>query len=132
MVNKKKREQLGMPFGTASGKLRKSIIFWLVQETKRDMCFRCDTQIVDIDNLSIEHKEDWLDSSDPVELFFSLDNIAFSHLKCNISATDRKHGDRAMYNPGGCRCNKCVDANRNYARDHIRNKRNIPEEAYRV
>lgn len=38
-----------------------------------------------VDELSIEHKEPWENSDNPKELFFNLDNISFSHLKCNIS-----------------------------------------------
>lgn len=84
--NKKKSEQLGMPIGTASAKLRKSILFNILKETGKNICFQCGKEINSEDELSIEHKVPWLDSSNPVELFFSLENIAFSHLKCNIGA----------------------------------------------
>jgi len=36
------------------------------------------------ETFSIEHVIPWLDSEDPVKLFFDLDNISFSHLKCNV------------------------------------------------
>ena len=81
--NKKKYEQLGVPFGTASAKLRKALIFKMVQRLNEDVCYRCGEKIDSIDNFSIDHKTDWLDSKNPVELFFDLDNIAFSHLTCN-------------------------------------------------
>ncbi len=84
-ANRKKTEQLGMSIGTASNRLRKKILFDLVQKTNLDICFRCDERITDISNLTIEHKIRWLDSKNPVELFFDLNNIAFSHSKCNIS-----------------------------------------------
>lgn len=79
--NKLKSEFLGMPHGTATHKLRKMILFRLVKETKQDVCFRCKTKITSINELSIDHKEPWENSS--VELFWDLNNIAFSHLKCN-------------------------------------------------
>lgn len=79
--NKRKNEFLGMPHGTANGKLRKNIIFKLVQQTNQDNCFRCGELILTVDELSIEHKLPWEGRS--VELFWDLDNIAFSHLKCN-------------------------------------------------
>lgn len=82
----KRNEQLGMPLGTASGKLRKAILFQLVQDTKRDTCYRCKSKISRISELSIEHMIPWLDSKNPQELFFDISNIAFSHIKCNISA----------------------------------------------
>lgn len=128
--NKKKSEQLGMSHGTASNRLRKAIMFALVKEAGLDVCFQCGEQIKDIGNLSIEHKIPWLDSKDPAGLFFDLNNIAFSHLKCNIGAGRKQeylkpipeHGTRARYihHKDGCRCDKCRKANAEY----IRNRRN--------
>jgi len=87
--SKKKAELLGEPAGTANAKLRKAIIFWLVQETGRDICYRCGEKISTIDELSIEHKESWMTAENPAEAFHNLDNISFSHLGCNCSAADR-------------------------------------------
>ena len=84
LSNKKKAKILGMPIGTASNRLRKKILFSLVQQTEQDICFRCDQKIERIKELSIEHKIPWLNSENPIELFFDLENIAFSHLACNI------------------------------------------------
>jgi len=85
MGNNKKAETLGMPHGTANGRLRKSIMFKYVVLAGDNFCFKCGAEIVSIDDLSIEHKEPWEGIS--AELFFDLDNIAFSHLKCNIPHT---------------------------------------------
>lgn len=74
-----------MDDATASHKLRKLILFSLIQQTAKDICFRCQTKIEVVEDLSIEHKIPLLDSSNPVSIFFDLDNIAFSHLKCNIA-----------------------------------------------
>jgi hypothetical protein len=82
----KKQQQLGVPFGTACHQLRKEILFGLVKEVKRDFCFRCGKQIAESRDLSIDHKEPWLHSSDPRTVFFSLENIAFSHRACNTDA----------------------------------------------
>lgn len=82
----KNQVQLGIPFGTACHQLRKSIMFELVKETKRDVCFRCGQRITQLKELSIEHKDPWRDSANPKELFYSWDNIAFSHLKCNCES----------------------------------------------
>jgi hypothetical protein len=82
----KKQEQLGVPFGTACHQLRKEILFELVKEVKRDFCFRCGKQIVTSQDFSIDHKEPWLHSEKPKDLFFSLTNISFSHRLCNTNA----------------------------------------------
>lgn len=76
--------QLGMPLGTASNRLRKEIMFYLAKQLNKNVCFRCGNEILTSSEFSIEHKIDWLDSDKPQELFFDIENIAFSHLKCNI------------------------------------------------
>jgi DNA phosphorothioation-dependent restriction protein DptG len=84
--NHKKALQLGEPIGTASHKLRKLILFSLIVELGRNKCFQCQEEIKEVSTLSIEHKEPWLDSESPKEKFFDLENIAFSHISCNIGA----------------------------------------------
>lgn len=83
MPNHKKRSaQLGMPFATANSRLRKSILFMLLQKYEENKCYVCKQVIVSKDDLSIEHKLPWEDV-DP-KLFWDLDNIAFSHIRCNV------------------------------------------------
>lgn len=84
-TNDKKAQQLGMPFGTASNKLRKMILFKLLGMLNLNACFRCHLPIA-LEELSIEHKVAWLDTTNPVDTFFDLDNIAFSHVTCNTGA----------------------------------------------
>ena len=88
--NKVKSDQLGMPFGTANYKLEKSIQFYLIQKSGLDVCFRCGAKIENAEDLTKDHRIDWLHSDDPVRLFFSLENIAFSHARCNKRASDDK------------------------------------------
>jgi|WetSurSiteA1Bulk_404760.scaffolds.fasta_scaffold01794_2 hypothetical protein len=88
--NKKKDELLGEPHGTANAKLRKAILFQLLQETGKDICFQCGKKIEEIESLSIEHKKSWMAAKDPIKSFYDLNNIAFSHLKCNINASNKK------------------------------------------
>ncbi len=107
--NEKKSKQLGMPHGTASGKLRKQIMFSLIQVCGMDDCHQCGYKIESVETLSIDHKVPWLDSGDPVGLFFNLDNIAFSHINCNIRAgrrTIKPCPSLAAYRRG-CRCPEC-------------------------
>jgi hypothetical protein len=101
----RKKQQLGMPFGTACNKLRKNIMFSLVQRVGWDICFKCGKKIDSVDEFTIEHKIPWLDNDS--DLFWDLDNIAFSHAKCNkpdIHRRGRKIG------PAGtswcCSCQK--------------------------
>ena len=129
--NRKKYEQLGMPLGTASNKLRKQILFSLVQETGKDFCFQCGETIKSIDNFSIEHKIPYLDSDDPVGLFFDPENISFSHLKCNVRAArsnskcgpQSEHGTRSRYGYG-CRCSLCRKAQADYQREYMKRRNN--------
>lgn len=76
-----KNEFLGMSGGKASNILKKQILFMFVQRCNEDICFKCGKKIETVDELSIEHKLPWLDRD--VNLFWDLNNIAFSHLKCN-------------------------------------------------
>jgi len=85
MSNQKKTLQLGMNPSTASGRLNKDLLFAFI-EAAGHKCFRCGEDLTR-DTFSIEHKEAWLDSTNPVGLFFDLGNIAYSHLTCNIKAS---------------------------------------------
>lgn len=112
MNKDKKRLQLGQDPSTAANKLKKMILFQLVQNTKCDRCYQCSEKIKTAEELSIEHIIPWLDSENPKELFFDISNIAFSHLKCNIAASrkiEAKHGTRQKYKKG-CRCEICKTA----------------------
>lgn len=110
--NVRKSEQLGMPFGTAAQRLRKQVMFMLVREAKRDVCYRCDLPIESDKDLTIEHKDPWLDV-DP-DLFWDLSNIAFSHSWCNRPHRNQGNrkprkidcGTRGAYRKG-CRCESC-------------------------
>ncbi len=84
--NEKKRALLGMPFGTATGKLRKALLFKLAGLQGMLNCYRCAKAIESVDDFSIEHKTAWASSTDPVKTFFDVENIAFSHPGCNSRA----------------------------------------------
>lgn len=81
MSNEKKNQTLGMNHGTATHRLRKMILFSLLIRLKENNCFKCGKVIDAIEELSIEHKLPW--EGRDAKLFWDLDNIAFSHLKCN-------------------------------------------------
>lgn len=88
-IKEKKEKQLGMKLGTAEHRLRKKIMFCMAEKLGMTVCYRCNKKIESIDEVSIEHKNPWLDSENPIEKFFDIENIAFSHLSCNSSVGRR-------------------------------------------
>lgn len=106
MGNEKKSNQLGMPFGTATNRLRKMILFRLLQRLGEDVCFRCGCRIESVDDLSIEHKSPWLDVD--MSLFWDLGNVVFSHLRCNSvrGSLGKPSPRRKVGQPGTAWCSK--------------------------
>ncbi len=80
-------KQLGMPSGRAEYRLKKMILFHLATKLGLDACFRCGEKIENIDDFTVDHKENWLYGD--VKLFWDLENIAFSHKKCNFRAKSK-------------------------------------------
>jgi hypothetical protein len=83
-MSDKKKQQLGMNPSTAANRLVKDILWKLIQDSGKDLCCKCGANM-SRETFSIEHVVPWLDSEDPVGLYFDLDNISFSHLKCNVA-----------------------------------------------
>ena len=79
---RRKAEVLGMPFGTACSKLRRIVMFHLLQRHGENTCYVCRETIPSPEELTIEHKEAW-QASGP-ELFWDVNNIAFAHHRCNL------------------------------------------------
>ena len=86
----KRKLMLGMSIGKANAILLRSILYQLVCEAGRNTCHQCGLPILREKELSIEHKESWQLSGDPVSLFFDLSNISFSHRACNYRAAFRQ------------------------------------------
>ncbi len=82
MSKVRKAKQLGMNPSTASNRLVKDLLWSMIQHQP---CHRCG-ELMARETYSIEHKEAWLDSANPVEMYFDIDNIAYSHFKCNVAA----------------------------------------------
>jgi hypothetical protein len=91
--------QLGMSIGAASHRLRKNILFSLLKKVHEDVCFVCGQKIETVEELSIEHKLPWEGRS--AELFWDLNNIAFSHLKCNRQHEHNSGGENKKIGPPG-------------------------------
>ena len=115
---------------TAAAKLRKDILFNYAKKCGDDICHQCRKKIESVDNFSIEHKIPWLHSKNPVELFFNLENIAFSHLHCNVLAARsnkgkfRGHPSQGAYKRG-CRCNGCKKIQKNRMKIYRLTKKTI-------
>lgn len=86
MTTKNDDELLGVAYSSANHRLRKLILFDLLQRFGLDQCFRCGQQIEDVDDLSVDHMVPWRSADQPTRAFFDLDNVAFSHLGCNTGA----------------------------------------------
>lgn len=113
-TKQRKAVQLGMNPGTAAGRLRKLILFDLARQLNLVECFRCNLEICDIENFTIEHKIPWLDSEDPTKLYFDLNNITFSHMSCNYGAARKGQPDREMKN---LLCTGCGDTFKKHVPD---------------
>ena len=101
--NVKKAATLGMPHGTATHRLRKNILFHLLVKLKENICFKCSEVIDNADDLSVEHKKPWEGIS--ADLFWDIENIAFSHLYCN--RPHRNPGPK-IFTPDGMNwCSRC-------------------------
>lgn len=112
----KKAQQLGMNPSTASHRLIKDLLYYYGVDQTDTVCFHCG-KFMSREEFSIEHKTPWLDSDNPVGLYFDLENVTFSHLSCNSGARRRelsRHGVKSRYN-AGCRCALCVVADKEHS-----------------
>jgi hypothetical protein len=83
-----------MSFSKASYILYRDLLYSLVVKAQLNSCVHCKKSL-SRETFSIEHLVPWQDSLNPIELFFSLENIGFSHLSCNISKA-RKYSKRDL------------------------------------
>lgn len=68
------------------------VLFQLVKQVGRDACHRCGKPIDCPEDLSIDHRLPWLDVS--ATLFWDLDNVTFSHRRCNSAARRSRLGTK--------------------------------------
>lgn len=92
-------QQLGMSHGAAAGQLRKRLLFHYITRMKENICFKCGGEITTADELSIEHKKPWENIS--VDLFWDIENITFSHLRCNRPHKFNMNEDKKFVAPEG-------------------------------
>lgn len=78
-----KSAELGMGFCKASYLLHRMLIFQYAKLSGKDDCYRCGLPIVSLEEMSIDHKIAWQNRGNARDLFFDLENIGFSHRRCN-------------------------------------------------
>lgn len=66
-------------------------MFELAKRCSMETCYRCGMKIENFEDFTIDHKESWLLSDEPAKMFYSMDNIAFSHAKCNYEDGIKKY-----------------------------------------
>jgi hypothetical protein len=113
--NKRVAEQLGMSHGTASSRLRKMLLFRQLKKHGENVCVRCKKTIEVIEELSIEHIKPWEGRS--TELFWDLDNVAFSHMACNVPHAYNTGGHNKKIAPDGmswCSAHKRFESVENF------------------
>jgi Zn finger protein HypA/HybF involved in hydrogenase expression len=103
----RKAAQLGMSYGKASHILVRRILFNLANRLGETICFKCGLAIESAEELSIEHKEPWENRN--AALFWDLDNITFSHKKCNRNHSVTGHKLRKIGPDGTAWCTHCGD-----------------------
>lgn len=116
--NERKSRLLGMNFSSARSRLDRDLLFKLATDAGH-VCFRCGGELTR-DNFSVDHKEHWSISVEPVKAFFDLDNVAFSHHQCNSGFTTkvREHSYHK-----GCRCESCKEDKRGYRAPYNKDNR---------
>ncbi len=114
IVMDKMKEQLGMNPSTANGRLVKDLLYEFVKNADIK-CYRCNEDMTR-ETFSIEHIIPWIDSPNPVLLYFDINNISYSHRSCNSAA--KRYLGAIPHNKGkfthgtsgyriGCRCEVC-------------------------
>ena len=86
----RKERLLGESYGAATARLRKQVLFQLLVNQGLNVCFQCGKEIETAGEVSVEHKRPWMSAEDPIASFYDLDNIAISHLRCNVRAGNHK------------------------------------------
>ena len=88
----KAEAQLGMEMKSASTKLMRDLLWQYIENSGETLCHACGEPLCR-ETFTVEHIEKWLDSEDPAGLYFDLNNISFSHQRCNTPRIRPQHRD---------------------------------------
>src|ERR1700694_1743345 len=104
MSSNNKMTFLGLPYGTASHRLWRNVLHNLLLAHGENRCHVCGGAILTSGELSLEHKKPWEGRENGIELFWDLENIAFSHKRCNKTHNrGRKIGPEGTAWCAGCK-----------------------------
>lgn len=101
--NKKWKAQLGLCPTSATNRLKKNIIFEYAKRLGLGNCYRCGEEL-SVKDFTIDHKKNWLDID--LNLFWDVDNIAFSHFYCNSVNSSSK---QALRKRTSKECKECKE-----------------------
>ena len=122
MAHEKKSLLLGMNFVTARNRLDRDLLFHFVT-VMGYKCHRCGEEITR-DTFSVDHIENWSQAENPIESFFDIKNIAFSHHNCNSKHTSKTRQEHGVVGyKDGCRCEVCKEAKVNSRAPYCKDKR---------
>ena len=100
VVRGAKEAQLNESQGNARNKLQNLLIVDLLTKLEINNCYRCSLPLTP-ESLSVDHIQQWMSAADPIESFYDMTNIAFSHQRCNCRhsdgpRTERTHRDELL------------------------------------
>jgi len=87
------KKRFGIAVSTARYQLLKNLLFKFLLETGKNSCFRCGETMTSKD-FTLEHIKPWAWDNNALELFMDINNISFSHFRCNAGNT-RTNSERA-------------------------------------
>jgi hypothetical protein len=108
---------VGLP-KNAESQLKQKVRFHLICLAGLDSCIRCGKKIERAEDASLDHKQPWRGVS--AGLFWSMDNIGFSHKRCNIQHQRRNHNVIAPEGMAWCSTHKAYTSIKEFQRDHRR------------
>lgn len=101
------KEQYGINVSVARSRLIKLLLFDFVVKSGKNQCYRCNKEMTVVD-FSIEHMKPWAREPNAYELFMDINNISYSHTKCNVGHTRSfKRPKRVTWNETEAKCSKC-------------------------
>jgi hypothetical protein len=98
-----------MSLSAATHKLRKLLLFEAMRELNKLNCFQCGETISSVDSFTVEHKVPWRLTENPMDVYFDLSNIAYSHHSCNSGAARKAdtHPGARKYTDKERQCSDC-------------------------
>jgi hypothetical protein len=108
-TNGRKADILGMPYGTAGNRLRKLIMFHLLERHGENVCFKCKRPIETVEELSIEHVQRISKPGSGLKLRkVGPEGTAWCNCCKDILPVERFHKNRANWNGYSNRCISCI------------------------